>query len=141
MNYLDLYQDSFPLCSPPLPLPYILTHKYVHTCDCVHVYNLWKLWISTLLDSLIPKFQMLLFTILHYLVSLGSLSILVLYLGNKYYSNNFPYITKSNYGNNEFIWKHRNLIFFFFLTCYSSIKHISCLTSNCKPLWLLLCTT
>ena len=40
---------------------------------------------------------MLLFTRLHCLVSLGSLSILVLYPGNKNYSRDFPYITRSNH--------------------------------------------
>lgn len=99
MNCLDLYQDSF---SPftlsyshfPTPL-HISMYIYVLVYMCI-IYEQYEFPL-TLLDSLRLKFQMLLFNRLYDLFSLGTLPILVLYLGNKNYSKDFPYITKCNH--------------------------------------------
>lgn len=129
VNYLALNQDS---C-----FPFTLSHSFCPTSSHVNmyihvivymyiIYGKYKFPL-TLLDLLRPKFQMLLFPRLHCLLSLGNLSILVLYLRNKNYSGDFSYITKSNHENHEFIWNHRNWILLFFSTCHWSSKHLSCL--------------
>lgn len=113
MNYLDLYQDSFfpfTLSYSHSPTPSLHINMYI--CVIVYMCIIYEKYEFplTLLDSLRPKFQMLLFSRLNDLFFLGTLPILVLYLGNKNYSKDFPYITKCNHWNHEIFWKHRNWI-------------------------------
>ena len=122
LTFIKIYFP--PLFSPTL-LPYLLTYKYyIHVI--VYMYIIYEKYEFPWTVNR-SKFQML-----HCLVSLGSLSILVLYPGNKNYSRDFPYITRISHENHDFICSHINWIFFFFLTCYWSSKHFSYLMYHLK---------